>query len=327
MRSNPHFKAYIALGAVCFFWGTTYLGIRMALETFPPAMLMGVRYTISGAILLGAAFASKAHIPSGRDLLRTALFGVIIIGLGTGCLAFAETMIPSGLAALFVTTSPFWLIGIEALVPGGDRLHGPTIAGMLIGLFGTFLLVAPSAIQNGAGGPVLKAFLLLQLGCCGWSAGSILQRWHQTKAHPVVSGAVQQLATGVVFLIPALTLKTEPLRWSARGTGAIIYLVIFGSIIGYSAYIYVLSALPVSMISIYNYINPLIAVLLGWLIYREQIGPRELIAMGVIFIGVAIVKRQSGGVKRNEPPASTAENLTADSEPLRRISSPAGNRG
>ena len=327
MRSNPHFKAYVALGAVCFFWGTTYLGIRMALETFPPAMLMGVRYTISGAILLGAAFATKAHIPSGRDLLRTAVFGVIIIGLGTGCLAFAETMIPSGLAALFVTTSPFWLIGIEALVPGGDRLHGPTIAGMLIGLCGTFLLVAPSAIQSGEGGPVLKAFLLLQLGCCGWSAGSILQRWHQTKAHPVVSGAVQQLATGLVFLIPALTLKTEPLRWSARGAGAIIYLVIFGSIIGYSAYIYVLNALPVSMISIYNYINPLIAVLLGWLIYREQIGPRELIAMVVIFIGVAIVKRQSGGVKRNEPPASTAENLTADSEPVRRISSPAGNRG
>ena len=311
---------------MCFFWGTTYLGIRMALETFPPAMLMGVRYTISGAILLGAALARKAHIPSGRELLLTSLFGVIIIGLGTGCLAFAETMIPSGLAALFVTTSPFWLIGIEALVPGGDRLHGPTIFGMLVGLGGTFLLVAPSAIQNGMGGPVLTAFLLLQLGCSGWSAGSILQRWHQTKAHPVVSGAVQQLATGVVFLIPALLFRTEPLHWSARGMGAILYLVTFGSIVGYSAYIYVLNALPVSVISIYNYINPIIAVLLGWLIYREQIGPRELIAMAVIFIGVAIVKRQSGGASRKQPPTSPVESVTADSEAVRRISSPAGNR-
>lgn len=296
----------------------------MALEMFPPAMLMGVRYTISGAILLGAAFARKAHVPSGRELLLTALFGVIIIGFGTGCLAFAETMIPSGLAALFVTTSPFWLIGIEVLVPGGDRLHGPTIAGMLVGLGGTFLLVAPSAMENGMGGPVLKAFLLLQLGCCGWSAGSILQRWHQTKAHPVVSSAVQQLATGVMFLVPALVFKTAPLRWSPRGIGAMLYLVMFGSIIGYSAYIYVLNALPVSVISIYNYINPIIAVLLGWLIYREQIGPRELIAMVVIFSGVAIVKRQSGRVSLKEPPASPAESVTADSEPARRISNSAG---
>ena len=325
MRSNPHFKAYVALGAVCFFWGTTYLGIRMALETFSPAMLMGVRYTVSGAILLGAAFATKAHVPSGRELVLTGLFGVIIIGVGTGSLAFAETMIPSGLAALFVTTSPFWLVGIEAMVPGGDRLHGPTIVGMLVGLGGTFLLVTPSAIQNGMGGPVLKAFLLLQLGCCGWSAGSILQRWHQTQAHPVVSGAVQQLATGVVFLIPALLFKTEPLHWSLRGIGAILYLVMFGSIVGYSAYIYVLNALPVSVISIYNYINPIIAVLLGWLIYREQIGRRELTAMAIIFIGVAIVKRQSGGMSR-ERPASRAVGVTADSEAARRISNSAGNR-
>jgi drug/metabolite transporter (DMT)-like permease len=294
LRDHPHFRAYLALLAVCIFWGTTYLGIRMALESFSPAMLMCLRYLISGAILTAVAWVRKAHLPRGKDLLRTSIFGVITIGLGTGCLAWAELLIPSGMAALFVTLSPFWMVGMEALVPGGVRLHGPTIAGMMIGLTGTALLVAPSAIENGFGGPVLRGFLLLQIGCCGWAIGSILQRRHKTTAHPVVSGAIQQLATGVAYLIPAFALPHSPVQWSGRGVGAILYLVMFGSIIGYSAYIYAITTLPVSIVTIYNYINPIIAVILGWLIYSEAIGWRELAAMLVIFLGVWVVKRFGG---------------------------------
>lgn len=285
--------AYLALAAVCFFWGTTYLGIRMALESLAPEALVSMRYLISGSILVAVALFSKAHLPSGKELWYTALFGVILIGLGNGCLAFAELWIPSGLAALFVTTSPFWMIGMEALIPGGERLHLPTILGMLVGLGGTLLLVAPSAIQQGFSGPMLKAFLLLQLGCCGWAFGSILQRRHTTKAHPVVSGAVQQLATGVVFLIPAIATHAKPIVWTGRSAGAIVYLVIFGSIVGYSAYIYALDKLPVSLVTLYNYINPVVALGLGWLFYRERIGLREIAAMLVIFTGVALVRRYS----------------------------------
>src|SRR5450755_3691068 len=291
MRSHPHFQAYLALAAVCFFWGTTYLGIRMALESLPPLMLVGLRYTISGTALLLVAFFAKAHLPSGRELFYTALFGVIIIGIGNGCLAFAELWIPSGLAALFITTSPFWMIGMEALIPGGERLHAPTLFGMLVGLAGTTLLVAPNAIQQGWSGPSLKSFLVLQIGCCGWAFGSILQRRHVTKAHPVVSGAVQQLATGIVFLTPALLTKTQPIQWTPRSITALIYLVTFGSVVGYSAYLYVLDKLSVPVVSIYNYINPVVALLLGWLIYKERIGVREVLAMLVIFAGVALVRR------------------------------------
>ena len=312
MRRHPHFIAYLALASVCVFWGTTYLGIRMALETFPPAMLVSYRYILSGGILLAASFMTRAHVPSGKELLWTAVFGVIIIGMGNGCLAFAELIIPSGLAALFITTSPFWMVGVEALVPGGDRLHGPTIAGMLVGLTGTLLLVAPSAVHSGLGGPVLKGFLMLQLGCCGWAIGSILQRRHTTKAHPVVSGAVQQLATGLVYLVPALAFKTEPVHWNARGLGAMLYLVTFGSIVGYSAYLYALNSLPVSVVSIYNYINPIIAVLLGWLFYREHVGWREFAAMAVIFAGVALVKRY-GSSTPSKP--TVAELSAAAAEP------------
>jgi drug/metabolite transporter (DMT)-like permease len=291
MRRHPHFKAYLALAAVCFFWGTTYLGIRMALESLPPLLLVGLRYTISGTALLLVAYFAKAHLPSGKELFYTALYGVIIIGIGNGCLAFAEVWIPSGLAALFITTSPFWMVGMEALIPGGERLHAPTLLGMLVGLLGTSLLVAPNAIQQGWNGPSLKGFLVLQFGCCGWAFGSILQRRHATTAHPVVSGAVQQLATGLVFLGPAWLTKTQPVHWTPRSIGAVIYLVTFGSVIGYSAYLYALDKLPVSVVSTYNYINPVVAILLGWLFYREQIGVREVLSMLVIFTGVALVKR------------------------------------
>jgi drug/metabolite transporter (DMT)-like permease len=291
MRSHPHFRAYLALAAVCFFWGTTYLGIRMALESLPPLLLVGLRYTISGTALLLVAYFAKAHLPSGKELFYTALYGVIIIGIGNGCLAFAEVWIPSGLAALFITTSPFWMVGMEALIPGGERLHAPTLLGMLVGLLGTSLLVAPSAIQQGWNGPSLKGFLLLQFGCCGWAFGSILQRRHVTKAHPVVSGAIQQLATGIVFLGPAWLTKTQPVHWTPRSMAAVLYLITFGSVIGYSAYLYALDKLPVSVVSTYNYINPVVAILLGWLFYREQIGIRELLSMLIIFTGVALVKR------------------------------------
>jgi drug/metabolite transporter (DMT)-like permease len=290
---HPHFQAYLALAAVCFFWGTTYLGIRIALESMAPAVLMGLRYSISGIILLLFAYFSKAHLPRGRELWYTALYGFIIIGTGTGCLVFAEQWVPSGLASVFITLSPFWMIGIDAVIPGGERLHGPTIFAMLVGLVGTTLLVAPEIASEGFGGPLLRGFLLIELGCGGWCLGSILQRRHQTKAHPVVSGAVQQLATGLAFAVPALFAKPQPSAWTTRSIGAVAYLVVFGSIVGYSAYIFVLDRLPVSVVSIYNYINPIIAVFLGWLFFRERFGLQEVIAMLIIFAGVALVKRYS----------------------------------
>lgn len=306
MPRHPHFQAYLALAAVCVFWGTTYLGIRIALESMTPAVLMALRYSISGIILLAVAYFSKAHIPSGRELWFTAIYGVIIIGTGTGCLVYAEQWVPSGLASVFITVSPFWMVGVDALIPGGVRLHGPTIVAMLVGLAGTILLVAPEAMQEGFGGPLLRGFLLLQIGCAGWALGSILQRRHQTKAHPVVSGAVQQLATGLAFAVPALLTKPHPATWSMRSVEAVAYLVVFGSIVGYSAYAFVLDRLPISVMSIYNYINPIIAVFLGWIFFREHFGLQELFAMLIIFVGVALVKRYSRPPSPEPVPASAA---------------------
>jgi drug/metabolite transporter (DMT)-like permease len=164
---------------------------------------------------------------------------------------------------------------------------------MLVGLAGTTLLVAPEVVREGFGGPLLRGFVLLQVGAVAWCLGSILQRRHQTTAHAVVTGAVQQLATGLAFAVPALFARPHPSAWSGRSIGAVAYLVVFGSIVGYSAYIIALERLPVSVVSIYNYVNPVIAVFLGWLFFREHIGLQEVTAMLIIFFGVALVKRYS----------------------------------
>ncbi len=279
----------MALGAVCFFWGTTYLAIRVALEMMPATMLVAVRYLISGGILLAGAAFTGAKIPRGRELWLTAAFGLVMLGIGNGCLAYAEQWIPSGMAALFVTTSPFWMVGFEALVPGGAKPHLPTVAGMIVGFLGVGFLVAP---KGGTWDPnLLAGFLLLQLGCSGWSLGSIATRRATSTVHSTVSGAIQQLATGLAFASPAFLLPHAPVVWSWRGVGALAWLIVFGSIVAFSAYLYALERLPVAIVSSYTYINPLVAVTLGWLVYREPFGLREMIAMVIIFAGVAIVKR------------------------------------
>jgi drug/metabolite transporter (DMT)-like permease len=291
-------NAYLALAAVCFFWGTTYLGIRMALESLPPFVIMAARFLTSGAILLTAARLLGSPIPSGRELGFTALYGILPLGVANGALTFAQTWISSSLAALYITTAPFWLVGLEALIPGGERLRLKTAAAMGVGFLGTALLVAPPSSSQGVSLTDLpwanvKGFLLLQVGNFAWSAGSILfrRRKASTTAHPVVSGAIQQFATGLVMLIPALLIPHPPLQPTTRSLAAVAYLVTFGSIVGYSAYIYVMDKLPVSLVSIYTYVNPVVAVTLGWLIYREHFGWREAAAMSIIFLGVFLVKR------------------------------------
>lgn len=293
MQRHPLFKPYLALVAVCFFWGTTYLGIRMALETFPPLMLVSVRYTISGSLMLLFALARGMYLPRGRELAAACFSGFLTLGIGNGALAFAEVLIPSGIAGLIITISPFWMVGAEALLPGGERLHAPTIGGMAVGLLGAALLFTPDPGPHAIDRNLLNGFLLLQFGMAGWSFGSIFQRRQAGKAHPVIAAGVQQLAAGLILAPFAILIREHPVHWSARGVTALFYLVFFGSLVGYSAYAYALDRLPVAIVSIYPYVNAVVAVGLGWLFYREPFGWKEAGAMLIIFAGVAIVKRYS----------------------------------
>lgn len=290
MGFGSRWQAYAALFAVYFFWGTTYLAIRMALESFAAVRLIGFRYLISGGILLFMAKLLNAKLPKGRELYLTALYGLIALGGGNGALVFAEQWIPSGIAALFVTTSPFWMVGIEALRGGGDKLTRWTVLGIVIGFLGIVVLVGPSAAGAGLGPMLIRGFVVLQFGGMCWSLGSVLQKSQPTKAHPVVSGAVQQLATGIAYLPPALLVPGHSVEWKDRGVWALLYLVVFGSIVGYSAFIYSMEHLPVAVVSTYAYVNPIVAVFLGWVFYREPVGIREMVAMCLVISGVVIVK-------------------------------------
>jgi drug/metabolite transporter (DMT)-like permease len=276
---------------VCIFWGTTYLGIRMALETFPPLILVSARYIISGSLLLLFAVVRGMYLPRGREFWGACFSGILTLGIGNLSLVLAEVMIPSGIASLIVAISPFWLVGVEALLPGGERLHAPTIGGMTVGLFGASLLFAPDLGHHAVSRNLLYGFLILQIGMAGWSFGSIIQRRQEGKAHSVIAGGVQQLAAGLIVTPFAALIPPHDVHWSVRGVAALFYLVFFGSLVGYSCYIYVMDRLPVAIVSIYPYVNAIVAVALGWLFYREPFGLREATAMAIIFASVWVVKR------------------------------------
>ena len=291
---------------MCIFWGTTYLGFRVALDFLGPATIVCVRNFLSGGLILAWAVYWRKELPRGRDLWLTGLYGVLTIGIGNGALAVAELWTPTGLASLFITTGPFLYAGMDAVLPGGQKLHGPTIVGLLVGFLGVLGLVAPAArdvIAGGdisSGGGIVLGFLLLQFSGACWALGSLLQRNRKVGVHPFVIAGVQQMATGFAFVLPAL-LEPKVAVWNAQGLAAVIYLATFGGIVGYGCYMVALNQLPLAIVSIYTYVNPVVAVFLGWLAYREPFGPREAAAMTVIFLGVWMVRRASVAAQKFRP--------------------------
>jgi drug/metabolite transporter (DMT)-like permease len=172
-RTHPLLKPYAALAAVCFFWGTTFLAIRVALESFPPLLLLATRFLTSGSILLVIAALRGATFPRGRELILTAVYGLLPLGVSSGALTFAQTWIPSSLASLYITTSPLWLVALDAAIPGGEKLRMRTFLAMLVGFTGTAFLVFPKNLQEGFSPANVKGFLILQVGNIAWGLGSI----------------------------------------------------------------------------------------------------------------------------------------------------------
>jgi drug/metabolite transporter (DMT)-like permease len=282
--------AYLALAAVCILWGTTYLGIRISLESLPPLYLIAIRYTISGSILLAGAAMAGARMPRRREFLLTALYGAICIGVGNGLLAIAELWIPSGLAALMYTTTPFWMVAVDALLPGGQRPSGSTLRGLVVGLAGVVVLILPAAFREGWHGNSISGFFVLQISAAGWVLGALLQKRVPTKSSPFLIGAIQQVGAGLTMFVPAGLLEKLPHSMTIRSEIAVAYLIIFGSIVGFTSFVHSMARLPVALVSIYTFVNPVVAVILGSLFLREPFGSREIAAMIVIFAGIALVK-------------------------------------
>jgi drug/metabolite transporter (DMT)-like permease len=282
--------SYAALAAVCFFWGTTYLGIRVSLEGLPPFYLIAIRYVASGGVLLLVAALAGMKLPRGRELRLTSFYGIVCITIGNSALVFAELYIPTGLAALFYTTAPFWMVGVDALLPRGTKPLATTLGGLFVGVLGVAFLVYPAAVHEGFGGRTLTGFLLLQISVAAWVTGSLLQRRVSTEAAPLVTGAVQQLAAGLATFVLAALFEKAPHHLTARPAIALAYLIVFGSIVGYTAFIYAMTRLPVAVVTIYMFVSPMVAVFLGYLFFREPFGYRGAVAMLTIFAGTALVR-------------------------------------
>lgn len=297
--------AYVAFAIICIVWGTTYLAIRIALETIPPLLLTGTRFVIAGVIMLGVAKLRGETLPrDGRTLAHLALVGFLLVAVGNLAVVWAEQWVPSGLAALLVATAPFWMAIIEAFRRGGERVDFRSGLGMLIGFAGVAMLVTP----GGSGGAWSVSFLIgalaIQIGGMCWQLGSAHGKYNLPHVPLLASAALQMLFGGIIVTIVGFAAGEAPrYTLTPRTFAALAYLTIFGSIIAYSAYIYALAHLRTTHTALYAYVNPVVAVFLGWLILNEPLTWLSIVAMVVILAGVALVQTSRGKAATVVPPA------------------------
>jgi drug/metabolite transporter (DMT)-like permease len=285
-------RAYFAWLIVCLVWGTTYLAIRVALETIPPGLIGGMRYTAAAIVLVSLLRVGRVALPSTSQWVGLAMTGCLMIGLGNGGVIWAQQWVPTGIAAVVVASTPFWMTAVEGLLPSGERLSRRITAGLLVGFSGIVLLVWPDLTLGGARGRQFAAGVAaLQIACLGWALGSSYSRRHARDENPWGASAMQMLFGGLM-LIAIGTVRGEwmQLSFSARSLVAELYLTVAGSLGGYTAYTYALQHLPVSTISLYAYVNPVIAVALGTLWLGEPFGWRVLAAAAMVFAGIGIVR-------------------------------------
>jgi drug/metabolite transporter (DMT)-like permease len=284
--------AYFAWVAVCLVWGTTYLGIRICLETMPPMLMGGLRWIIAGLLLVVYVGASGQKLPPLERWPGIVLLGFLMLVLGNGGVVIAEQWVPSGLAAVIIACNPFWMAAVEAASPGGEKLTGKIVAGLLVGFTGILVLVWPDlAIGGSSHRAFLAGVLALQIASIGWSLGSAYSRRNGRTDNVLGTTALQMLAGGAMMIaIGALRGELPHLYFTPRTAIALLYLSTFGAIGGFVAYTYALRHLEVSFVSLYAYINPVIAVALGVTLLGEPFDSRMTAAAGLVFAGVAIVR-------------------------------------
>jgi len=291
--SSPPRSAYAAWIAVCILWGTTYLAIAMAIDTIPPLLMTASRWILGGALLTLFLWWRGETIPPPRDWPALTLLGVLFMGFGNGGVVWAEQFLPSGLTSVLVAAIPFWMVGVERFMPKSEPLTPFRVAGLVVGFCGIVLLLWPE-LRFGGGYGFGMGVAATQIACLGWAIGSSYSRRRHASESVMASAGLQMLFAGLVILAVAL-LRGE---WNPGFMGtsraslwAVVYLVGVGSFIGFPAYVYALKHLPVATVSTYAYVNPVIAVLLGWLVRGEPFSARIVAAGAVVLTGMAMVRK------------------------------------
>jgi drug/metabolite transporter (DMT)-like permease len=296
-KNTRPFAIWAAMITVYIVWGSTYLAIRFAIETLPPFLMAGVRFLIAGVILYGWRRLSGDKPPTRVEWRSAAVVGTLLLVGGNGGVVWAEQYVPSGIAALLVGSAPLWmaLLGAFWLRQGnaGHSLHPLAAAGILTGFAGIALLVGPGQLTGMAGEVHLVGAGVLTAAAFLWAAGSIFSRDAPLPDSPLLGTGMEMLAGGAGLLLLGSLAgewgRLDPGAISARSLFGVVYLIIFGSLVGFAAYTWLLRVAPTTLVSTYAYVNPLVAILLGSLLAQEPVTPRILISAGVIVGSVALI--------------------------------------
>lgn len=289
--SKSEFKGYAAWISICIVWGTTYLAIRIGVAHIPPMLFAGIRWIFAGIIFVSVLRLSNKKLPKFNDLKHIAIMGLLMLGFGNGLVVTGEQYISSGLAALLITTVPFWIVGFDSLASKKSVVNKYIAIGLLLGLLGVTAIFGDNwkDLLN-------KDYFIGVLSILGavvaWSLGSVYSKHKKISIHPLMSAAVQMLVAGIAQILLGILLgELSEVKLSQEGMLSLSYLIIFGSIIGYGSYIYAIEHLPLSLVSTYAYINPIIAVFLGWLVLDEKLNIYMILAAVLIIAGVMLVKK------------------------------------
>jgi drug/metabolite transporter (DMT)-like permease len=282
---------WLALGALYVIWGSTYLAIRVAVRTIPPFLMAGVRFMVAGGLMYAWAVRRgdrEGDRPRGRQWVAATVIGGFLLLGGNGGVVWAEQHIPSGIAALLIATVPLWLALLDR-VAFGNRLPFQALAGLALGFGGLVLLV-----EAHTGGRLnMAGLLVLIMASILWATGSLYARRAPLPDRPLVGTGMEMLAGGALLTVVGLARgelgQLDVSAISGESLWGLLFLIVFGSWIGFSSYVWLLRVAPVSLVGTYAYVNPVVAVLLGWAILSEAVTGRTLLAGAIIVLGVALI--------------------------------------
>jgi drug/metabolite transporter (DMT)-like permease len=295
---KQNIKAYIAWLNICIIWGTTYLAIRVGVNGLPPMLFAGVRWLIAGAILFLFLKWKNYKTPGRKEFFHNAVIGILLLGFGNGLVVVSEQWIESSLTALLITTVPFWIVGFESLLPGKAKMNYLIASGLVLGLAGVVLIFGSNLKYIFLSNHLL-GILTLTAAVAIWAAGTLYSKYKKLNIHPLMSASVQMIVAGILQTLLGIIIgEAGKVHITQSNFSAFLYLITFGSLVGYTSYIYAVSHLPVSLVSTYAYINPVIALFLGWLILGEILSLTIVLASVVILAGVFVVKLGTDKYKR-----------------------------
>jgi drug/metabolite transporter (DMT)-like permease len=287
------FKIWTALLLVYVIWGSTYLGIRYAVETIPPFLMAGTRFLVAGTVFYIWRRSVGDPAPTRGQWLRAAIVGVLLLVGGNGLVSFAEKNVASGVAALIVGSAPLWMTAMEALRPGGVRPNWLGILGLTVGFAGIVLLVGPSIFGGNQTNSHPAGIIILLFAALFWSMGSIYSRSADLPSSSLLSTSMEMLAGGIgLYLVGTFTGEWGQLvlaNVTPRSWLGLVFLTLFGSMVGFTAYAWLMRNASVSLAATYAYVNPLIAILLGGLLAQETLNMHILLAALVIIGSVVLI--------------------------------------